>query len=75
MGACSRFIWSIIWFLMLFFVSFIVAGFSAGLYIFISVFTPCCKGLDPIQDFFLKGVNFPHTCSRNMVLGNSYSKI
>lgn len=61
---------SIIWFLVLWFLGLWVSSVCAVIYIIVIVFTPCFPALDEIAVMLLKGVNFAHTCSENMVKGN-----
>jgi len=74
-SALSRVIWTIIWLLILVIVSLIVAGISAFVYILVSILTPCISQLESLKDLALQGLNFPNTCSRNMVKGQAYSGV
>lgn len=74
MGAgsgCGSCLWSLFWLVVLIILSLPVAGFCAVVYIIVSIFTPCIKPLKDLEDLLLRGVNFPHTCSQNMVHGTS----
>jgi hypothetical protein len=66
-GAGSNPLWALVWLVILVFVAFIVAGFCAGLYIFLSLFTPCIPALTQVTDFLMKGIMFVNTCSSNMI--------
>ncbi|CAL1270954.1 unnamed protein product [Larinioides sclopetarius] len=63
----ANFLWAIVWLIILIFAGFLVSGFCAGFYILFSIFTPCIKDLSSVTDFLLRGVNFAHYCSENMV--------
>ncbi|KAL3243927.1 hypothetical protein MRX96_019513 [Rhipicephalus microplus] len=67
-GSC---LWSLFWLVVLIILSVPVAGICAILYIIVSIFTPCIAPLKSFEDLLHKGVNFPHTCSQNMVHGSS----
>jgi hypothetical protein len=71
----SRVIWTIIWLIILIVLSIWVAGLSAFVYIIVSIFTPCIKGLEPLKDIALKGLNFPHYCSQNVLTGDAYTSV
>ncbi|XP_075529605.1 uncharacterized protein LOC142562013 isoform X1 [Dermacentor variabilis] len=70
-GSGGNFLWSIFWLIVLIILSVPVAGICAFLYIIVSIFTPCIAPLKSLEDLLHKGVNFPHTCSQNMVHGSS----
>lgn len=71
MASPEKIIWSIIWLLLLIFISIWLAFLSALVYIVVSIFTPCISGLQGLQDLALQGINFPHTCSSNMMSGKT----
>ncbi|OQR79933.1 hypothetical protein BIW11_05391 [Tropilaelaps mercedesae] len=73
--SCESLLWSVIWMILLIFVAWEIALFCAGLYIFVSFFTPCVKGFQPVAEFLMKGINFVHFCVRNCLNGTSYSKL
>uniref|UniRef100_V5IEI6 Uncharacterized protein n=1 Tax=Ixodes ricinus TaxID=34613 RepID=V5IEI6_IXORI len=70
-GSGGNILWSIFWLLLLVFLSLLIAGICSFIYIIVSIFTPCIRPLDPLAEFLMRGVNFPHTCSQNMVHGSS----
>uniref|UniRef100_A0A4D5RYX8 Uncharacterized protein n=1 Tax=Ixodes scapularis TaxID=6945 RepID=A0A4D5RYX8_IXOSC len=72
-GSGGNILGAIFWLLLLVFLSLLVAGICAFIYIIASKFTPCMRTLDPLAEFLMRGVNFPHTCSENRVHGSSLS--
>uniref|UniRef100_T1JJM5 Uncharacterized protein n=1 Tax=Strigamia maritima TaxID=126957 RepID=T1JJM5_STRMM len=74
-GFAKELCFGVFWFLVLIFIGIWISTFCAGWYILFSIFTPCINALKDCTDVLLKGVNFAHTCSDNMVHGRSYNII
>jgi len=64
---------SLVWLLILLFVAPFIAGFCAVFYIVCYTIEACIPQVKEISDLFLKGVQFPHICVKNMLAGSSFT--
>ena len=68
-GGRGNIVNSILWFLILWFLSLWVAAFCAQFYILLYCLAACIDCLREPCDLLLKGIQWPHTCARNMIEG------
>ena len=71
-SAMKKFCNGIFWLILLICLSWWVATLAFPIYLVLSILAGCIPSLSGLSDFFLKGVQFPATCSKNMVKMNSY---
>ncbi len=65
----------IFWFLVLILISFWISFLCYPFYLLFGIFSACIPDCKGVVDILLKGVQFPHTCSKNMVNMAPYDAI
>ena len=71
-SALGNFCNGLFWLILLVCMSWWVATLAFPFYVVISILTGCIPSLSGLSNFFLRGVEFPGKCSKNMVKMNSY---
>lgn len=64
-----KLIWAIIWLIILLVIGIWVASLCAGIYVLLSIFTPCFPPLDSIAESLKLGIDFANYCVKNMLSG------